>query len=51
MDEWMMERYELAKARTKEIKTEDTVIARYRDFFQKSAAFLEKSIGIMDGEK
>lgn len=51
MDEWMMERYELAKARTKEIKTEDTVIAPYRDFFQKSAAFLEKSIGIMDGEK
>ena len=49
MDEWMMERYVLAKTRTKEIKTEDGVIAPYRDFFQKTAAFLEQAIEIMDG--
>ena len=49
MDEWMMERYVLAKTRTKEIKTEDGVIAPYRDFFQKTAACLEQAIEIMDG--
>lgn len=50
MDEWMMERYTLAKERTAEIVTEESVKEPYRDFFQKTAAFLEKTTEIMDSD-
>jgi hypothetical protein len=50
LDEWMMERYDLAKTRTLEIITEDAVQLPYRDFFQKTAAFLSQTIAIMDGD-
>lgn len=51
MDEWMMERYALAKMRTAEIAAEDSVKEPYRDFFQKTAAFLNKTIAVMDSEE
>lgn len=51
MDEFMMERYELAKARTAQIVTEDAAAEPFRDFFQRTAAFLVKTIGVMDEEK
>ena len=44
-----MERYALAKERVCEIKEEKVVQMPYLDFFQKTAAFLEKNIGVMDG--
>ncbi len=51
MDEFMMERYELAKVRTAQIVTEDAAAEPFRDFFQRTAAFLVKTIGVMDEEK
>ena len=42
MDELLMERYALAKERVCEIKEEKAVQMPYLDFFQKTAAFLEK---------
>lgn len=51
MDEFMMERYELAKVRTAQIVTEDAAAESFRDFFQRTAAFLVKTIGVMDEEK
>ena len=44
-----MERYALAKERVCEIKEEKAVQMPYLDFFQKTAAFLEKNVEIMDG--
>ena len=49
MDELLMERYALAKERVCEIKEEKAVQMPYLDFFQKTAAFLEKNVEIMDG--
>lgn len=51
MDEFMMERYELAKARTAQIVTEDTVAEPFRSFFQRTAAFLVKTVEVMDEKK
>ena len=50
MDEWMMERYELAKMRVSQIPGEKTVAQPYLDFFKKTADFLIKTIQIMDEE-
>ena len=44
MDELLMERYALAKERVCEIKEEKAVQMPYLDFFQKTAAFLEKNL-------
>ncbi|MDO5337075.1 MAG: aminopeptidase [Eubacteriales bacterium] len=40
MDEWILERYELARARVGEVCTEETVPEPFRDFFQRTAHFL-----------
>ena len=48
MDEWIRERYELAKARVSEIKDENTVKEPYLDFFHKTASFLEETVKIME---
>ena len=48
MDEWIRERYELAKARVAEIKDENTVKEPYLDFFHKTASFLEETVKIME---
>ena len=42
-----MERYALAKERVCEIKEEKAVQMPYLDFFQKTAAFLEKNVEII----
>lgn len=44
MDEWMMERYALAKTRVTEIPLEEAVPEPYRDFFRKTAEFLTETI-------
>lgn len=44
MDEWIMERYALAKLRIAEIPGEDAVVEPYRDFFCREAEFLNKVI-------
>lgn len=46
----MMERYELAKGRTAQIVTEEAA-EPFRDFFQKTAAFLVKTIEVMDEQE
>ena len=51
MDEWVMERYELARERIGEILEEKTVAEPYRDFFIKEAAFLKKVATVMDHEQ
>ena len=51
MDEWVMERYELARERIGEILEEKTVAEPYRDFFIKEAAFLKKVAAVMDHEQ
>lgn len=51
MDEWMMERYDLAKMRTAQAAGEDVVPAPYGDFFCKMAKFLVKTIEVMDEEE
>ncbi|MCI5900403.1 MAG: aminopeptidase [Lachnospiraceae bacterium] len=48
MDEWIRERYELAKARVSEIKDENTVKEPFLDFFHKTASFLEETVKIME---
>lgn len=40
MDEWILERYELARARVGEICTEEMVSEPFCDFFQRTAYFL-----------
>lgn len=51
MDEFMMERYALAKMRTAEIVNEKAVAEPFGSFFRKTAAFLVKAIEVMDGEQ
>lgn len=40
MDEWMQERFDLAKERVREIKEEKEVARPYQEFFNRTAAFL-----------
>ncbi len=51
MDEWLMERYSLAKGRIQEICTEDAVREPFADFFRKTASFLRKTEEILEREK
>lgn len=51
MDEWMMERYTLAKERIAEIAAEDVVQEPYRDFFKRTAGFLMKTIAVLDDKE
>ncbi len=44
LDEWVMERYDLAKERVSEIPQETISAEPYRDFFVKEAAFLQQII-------
>ena len=48
MDEWVMERYKLAKERIVQIPEENIVKMPYQDFFIKEADFLQKVISVMD---
>lgn len=48
MDEWMMERYSLAKERVGELVTEAETEQPYLDFFQKTAAFLKLTIQVIE---
>lgn len=48
MDEWVMERYSLAKERVGEIVNETVLIEPYLGFFQKTAAFLQQTIRAAD---
>lgn len=48
MDEWVMERYSLAKERVTGILSEEEVQAPYLDFFRRMAAFLEQTIEAME---
>ena len=48
MDEWVMERYKLAKERIVQIPEENIVKMPYQDFFIKEAEFLQKVISVMD---
>lgn len=48
LDEWMMERYALAKTRVGEIPEEQEAAQPYLDFFQKTAGFLLKTIQVME---
>ena len=43
MDEWVMERYELAKERIAQIPQETIVEEPYRDFFVKKLRFYSRS--------
>ena len=51
MDEFMMERYLLAKERVMEIAEETILPEPYLHFFQKTADFLKKVITVMDTEE
>lgn len=51
MDEWLMERYSLAKGRIWEICTEKTIKETYADFFRKTAEFLKKTGEILEREE
>ena len=44
VDEWMTERYTLAKERIREIPGEKAVPQPFSDFFCKMAGFLEKGM-------
>ena len=48
MDEWVMERYELAKERIAQIPEEKMAEEPYCDFFRKEAVFLQRVIAVMD---
>ena len=48
MDEWVMERYKLAKERIVQIPEENIVKMPYQNFFIKEAEFLQKVISVMD---
>lgn len=48
LDEWMMERYALAKTRVGEIPGEHDAAQPYLDFFHKTAEFLLKTIQVME---
>ena len=51
MDEWIRERYELAKERVSEIPEEERIAEPYRDFFIKEAVFLKKVTSVMDTDQ
>lgn len=51
MDEWIMERYSLAKDRVGEVVTEREVKEPYLDFFRKTAAFLQQTIQIVEQDE
>lgn len=51
MDEFMMERYALAKTRVMEIAEEKVLTEPYLSFFQKTAGFLKKTIEVMDSDE
>ncbi|MDD7220587.1 MAG: aminopeptidase [Clostridia bacterium] len=48
LDEWILERYDLAKERISEIPGEELVPLPYRGFFTEEAQFLIKTISVMD---
>jgi len=48
LDEWVMERYELAKERIAQIPDEKMAEEPYCDFFTKEAMFLQQVIHVMD---
>ena len=48
MDEWVMERYELAKERIAQIPDEKMAEEPYCDFFTKEAMLLQQVIHVMD---
>ena len=48
MDEWVMERYELAKERIAQIPDEKIAEDPDRDFFTKEAILLQQVIHVMD---
>ena len=51
MDEIIMERYELARDRIREIPDETVVPEPFRDYFSKQAAFLLRTTEILEREK
>ena len=51
MDEIIMERYELARDRIREIPEEAAVPEPFRDFFNKEASFLLQTTEILEREK
>ena len=48
MDEWVMERYELAKERIAQIPDEKMAEEPYRDFFTKEAILLQQVIHVIN---
>ena len=48
MDEWIMERYTLAKERIREMKEETEVKPPFLDFFQRTADFLQKTVDLIE---
>ena len=51
MDELLMERYELAAARIKEIPNEEIAPEPFRSYFKEVAGFLTLTTGIMEREE
>lgn len=51
MDEWMMERYTLAKERILEITVESEVKEPFQEFFRKEADFLSEAMKIMENDE
>lgn len=51
MDEWLMERYSLAKGRIAEICEEETGREPFSDFFRKTARFLKKTGEILERQE
>ena len=51
MDELLMERYELAAARIKEIPNEETAPEPFRSYFKDVAGFLKLTTAIMEREE
>lgn len=50
MDEWVMERYSLARNRVLEIVSEAEICDPYLDFFRSMAGFLKQTIAVMEQE-
>lgn len=50
MEEWILERYTLAKERIAEIETEHGVKEPFCDFFEKTAAFFKKTAVVLERE-
>ena len=51
LDEWMRERYELARMRVLQVEAEESAAEPFRDFFQKTAAFLGEAIRVMEDSR